>query len=44
VIAFACHPFWRTGREPKLAGPRAFGFELDYCPIERIKRPAFSVG
>jgi len=34
VIAFACDPVWRTERGVALTGPRAFGYDLDYQPVE----------
>ena len=34
VIAFACDPVWRTQRGIAVAGPRAFGYEFDYVPVE----------
>ena len=37
VIAFPCDPIWRTERGLELAGPRAFGYDLDYVPIETIQ-------
>jgi len=36
VIAFPCDPIWRTDRGLELAGPRAFGYDLDYVPVEAI--------
>ena len=33
-IAFACDPIWRTPRGIETAGPRAFGYDFDYVPIE----------
>lgn len=36
VIAFPCDPIWRTQRGLELAGPRAFGYDLDYEPVEVI--------
>jgi DUF917 family protein len=36
VIAFPCDPIWRTDRGLELAGPRAFGYDLDYDPVEAI--------
>jgi len=38
VIAFACDPVWRTGRGLEVAGPRAFGYEFDFVPVEEIAR------
>lgn len=37
VIAFPCDPIWRTERGLELAGPRAFGYDLDYVPIDAIR-------
>ena len=34
VIAFACDPVWRTERGIAVAGPRAFGYDFDYLPVE----------
>jgi uncharacterized protein len=34
VIAFACDPIWRTARGIAITGPRAFGYDFDYTPIE----------
>jgi DUF917 family protein len=34
VIAFACDPVWRTEPGLALTGPRAFGYDLDYRPVE----------
>jgi uncharacterized protein len=36
VIAFPCDPIWRTPRGMELAGPRAFGYEFDYLPVEEL--------
>jgi len=36
VIAFPCDPIWRTDRGLELAWPRAFGYDLDYVPVEAI--------
>ena len=36
VIAFACDPVWRTERGIAVAGPRAFGYEFDYLPVEEL--------
>lgn len=36
AIAFPCNPIWRTPRGLALAGPRAFGYEFDYVPIEEL--------
>jgi uncharacterized protein len=36
VIAFPCDPVWRTERGIALTGPRAFGYDLDYRPVEEL--------
>lgn len=36
VVAFPCDPLWRTPRGLEIAGPRAFGYEFDYVPVEQI--------
>jgi hypothetical protein len=36
VIAFPCDPIWRTEPGLALAGPRTFGYDLDYTPVETI--------
>ncbi|WP_423464063.1 DUF917 domain-containing protein [Promicromonospora sp. MS192] len=33
VLAWACDPLWRTERGIELAGPRAFGYEIEYTPF-----------
>ncbi len=34
VIAFPCAPQWRTPAGIELVGPRYFGYEVDYQPVE----------
>jgi uncharacterized protein len=36
VIAFGCDPVWRTERGIALTGPRAFGYDFDYLPVEEL--------
>lgn len=36
VIAFACDPVWRTERGIAVTGPRAFGYDFDYLPVEEL--------
>jgi uncharacterized protein len=36
VIAFACDPLWRTERGIAAVGPRAFGYDFDYLPVEEL--------
>jgi DUF917 family protein len=34
VITMACDPVWRTEAGLAAAGPRAFGYDFDYVPLE----------
>jgi uncharacterized protein len=34
VVAFACDPVWRTDAGLEVAGPAAFGYELEYVPLD----------
>jgi DUF917 family protein len=36
VIAFACAPVWRTEEGVAATGPRAFGYDFDYSPVEEL--------
>jgi DUF917 family protein len=36
VIAFPCDAIWRGARGIELAGPRAFGYDFEYVPVERL--------
>jgi DUF917 family protein len=36
VIAFPCNPVWRTGKGIAATGPRAFGYDFDYVPVEEL--------
>jgi hypothetical protein len=36
VIAFGCDPVWRTERGIEVTGPRAFGYDFDYLPVEEL--------
>ncbi|HEY1320841.1 MAG TPA: DUF917 domain-containing protein [Streptosporangiaceae bacterium] len=36
VIAFGCDPVWRTERGLAVAGPRTFGYDFDYVPVEEL--------
>ncbi len=40
VIAFSCHPLWRSEAGLELAGPAAFGFDFDYVPVEELHAKA----
>ena len=37
ALAFPCDPIWRTPEGLALAGPRAFGYDLDYVPVEALR-------
>lgn len=34
VLGIPCQPLWRTPRGLEIAGPRYFGWEIDYAPLE----------
>lgn len=36
AIAFGCDPVWRTEGGIALTGPRAFGYDFDYLPVEEL--------
>ncbi|MBI2237211.1 MAG: DUF917 domain-containing protein [Actinobacteria bacterium] len=36
VVAFPCDPIWRTHPGLEVAGPRAFGYDFDYVPVEDL--------
>lgn len=36
VIAMPCHAKWRTDAGIELSGPRKFGYDIDYVPIETL--------
>jgi uncharacterized protein len=36
VLAFPCDPIWRTDAGLALAGPRAFGYDIDYVSVEAL--------
>jgi len=36
VFGLPCDPKWRTERGLSLVGPRYFGYEMDYQPIEKL--------
>ena len=36
VLASPCDPKWRTPEGLKLVGPRYFGYDFDYAPVERL--------
>jgi uncharacterized protein len=38
VMGVPCAPVWRTARGVEMASPRAFGYDLDYVPVQVAKR------
>ncbi len=36
VIAFACDPVWRTEAGIAATGPRSFGYDFEYLPVEEL--------
>jgi hypothetical protein len=36
VIAFGCDPIWRSDGGLAVAGPRTFGYDFDYVPVEEL--------
>ncbi len=41
VIGILCSPLWRTPEGLKVVGPRYFGYDIDYVPIEvKMRRGA----
>jgi hypothetical protein len=39
ILGVACNPQWRTPAGIALAGPRYFGYEFDYVPVEVLSAP-----
>lgn len=37
VVSFPCNPQWRTQIGIKTAGPRYFGYDVDYVPVEKLQ-------
>lgn len=38
VVAFPCHDKWRTPKGIETAGPRYFGYDFDYQPVEVLQK------
>lgn len=38
VVAIPCHPKWRTEKGIETVGPRYFGYDFDYVPVEQLVR------
>jgi len=36
VLSWPCDPIWRTERGLATVGPRAFGYDIDYTPVEEL--------
>ena len=43
VIAFGCDPVWRTERGIAATGPRAFGYDFDFVPVEELAADAGTI-
>ena len=44
VVGLKCYPMWRTPKGLELVGPRYFGIDADYIPVEeRVKGGAGNV-
>ncbi len=44
MVGIPASPMWRTPRGIDVLGPRHFGFDLDYVPIEQIQRTRQTFG
>lgn len=42
VLGMPCQPQWRTSKGIALAGPRYFGYDLDFCPVEELQAQDYS--
>lgn len=42
VLGIPCQPKWRTPKGLALAGPRYFGYDLDFCPVEELQAKEYS--
>jgi DUF917 family protein len=38
IVAIPASPKWRTARGIEILGPRAFGFDFDYVPVETLQK------
>jgi uncharacterized protein len=38
MIAIPASPVWRSARGIELLGPRHFGFDFDYVPLEQLQK------
>jgi DUF917 family protein len=36
VLAFRCDPLWRSEAGLAVFGPRYFGYDVDYVPVEKL--------
>ncbi|MBT2216741.1 DUF917 domain-containing protein [Virgibacillus dakarensis] len=36
VVGLPCHPKWRTAKGIETTGPRYFGYDVDYTPVEKL--------
>lgn len=38
IVGIAAHPMWRTAKGIEVFGPRYFGYDFDFVPIEELQR------
>lgn len=38
IVGMPCHPMWRSEKGVATAGPRYFGYEFDYVPLEQLTK------
>jgi uncharacterized protein len=36
VIGIPCNPKWRTAKGIETVGPKYFGYDVDYVPVEEL--------
>lgn len=44
LIAIPAHPLWRTAKGIDILGPRHFGLDFDYTPIEELQKSRSKIG
>jgi DUF917 family protein len=43
IIGIPCHPKWRTEKGIETCGPKYFGYEVDYVPVEELAKKGVGV-
>ncbi|MBG9655784.1 DUF917 domain-containing protein [Cytobacillus firmus] len=38
IIGMPCHPKWRTGKGIETVGPKYFGYDVEYVPVEELAK------